>query len=574
MQAITPPFRLPRTLEILLGVVVLFELIAPFITKTYGVDGRLQVNMIAQFTHLVSEGALFPRWVPEGFYGFGSSAFYFYPPVMLYLASIFRIVFRFTNPYVLYQMTGLLATIASYYASRMFFSSVGASKYQVTIGAILFAFGPFRLADLYGRSNLATHVAYVFIPLIWYGLVEIVRRKDSRRVTRIVHLAISSALLALTNVPTALASGVCIVLAGILFRKRLTWSMILDISIAASIAAGLCAFHFLSAITFGPYANLASLDGGDPQFILLQLFRQSSVPALYYLGLLYIPVPIIALHYWLSRTSQKTSSEVELITVQIGLAIAALTLFLEMPYISLPVWRYIPVFKLIQFGWRFYPHFVLFSSAIVAVAATMSIRGAAHRVTWIWAIGAIGPAMLITFSLHLFAHSSRPLEDAIEYRPINSMPNDNFIKRLPPNQAVFFPVSVEMNRIYSPHEQDSPAIADYQDREQVLRTISKASLEEYQVRLTGSRMVTFHRFYWPAWHLYVNDQEIPSHPDSIGRAAANLPAGHYTATWKLERTPLETAGLWISGITWIGVLIFVGIGLIHSRVKKKDTLAP
>jgi hypothetical protein len=114
-------FRLPRALEILLALVVVLELIAPFTTNTYGIDGRLQVNMIGQFTRLVSEGVLIPRWVPDGFHGFGAASFYFYPPVMLYMASIIRILFGLTDPYALYQMTGLAATVASFFTARILF---------------------------------------------------------------------------------------------------------------------------------------------------------------------------------------------------------------------------------------------------------------------------------------------------------------------------------------------------------------------------------------------------------------------------------------------------------------------
>jgi hypothetical protein len=42
--------RLPKVLEILLGIVVALELVAPFFAKSYGVDGPSQLNMIRQFT--------------------------------------------------------------------------------------------------------------------------------------------------------------------------------------------------------------------------------------------------------------------------------------------------------------------------------------------------------------------------------------------------------------------------------------------------------------------------------------------------------------------------------------------
>jgi hypothetical protein len=550
------PFRFPRIFHLLLALAVLLELIIPFTTKTYGVDGHLQVNMIDQFTHLVSEGVLIPCWVPDGFHGFGATTFYFYPPVMLYLATFFKILIGQADPFTLYQMSGLAATIGSFFSARILLKSIGSEKYQINMGALLYAFAPFRLADLYGRSNLATHVAYVFIPLVWYGLIEIVRKNDSRRVERIVPLGISCALLALTNIPAVLATAVCIAIAALVVRKYLTMQATIDASIAALIGVGLCAYHFFSAISLGPYSHLSDLDGGDPQFILLHLFIQTSIPALYYIILLYAAIAIIAFAYWRSRKSRDNKmNNTERIVVQVGFAIVALTIYLETPYVSLPAWRYLPIFKLIQFGWRFYSHFVLFVAVLVGVAYSNPMRRAAKSALWVWILGALCPATLLVLSLHIFPHTSRPLEDPLEYRPVYSAPSDDFVNQLPGKKVNFIPVIEEMTRVYQPHRMDPPAVAEFEDGEKIARVIAKPYFEEYDVNLHGRRKVTFHRFWWPTWHLYINNHEIISQPDSIGRAATMLPEGDYTIKWQLEKTPLELAGLWISEMTLCGIAL-------------------
>jgi hypothetical protein len=90
------------------------------------------------------------------------------------------------------------------------------------------------------------------------------------------------------------------------------------------------------------------------------------------------------------------------------------------------------------------------------------------------------------------------------------------------------------------------------------------------VSLRQSHTVTFHRFYWPYWHLYGDGNEIPTRPDSIGRATAMLPAGQYAATWELERTPLERDGLWISGITAAGIFLFFAASYGKKRIRKRS----
>ena len=90
------------------------------------------------------------------------------------------------------------------------------------------------------------------------------------------------------------------------------------------------------------------------------------------------------------------------------------------------------------------------------------------------------------------------------------------------------------------------------------------------VNLTGAHRVTFHRFYWPMWHLFVQNAALRTWPDSIGRTVADLPGGHYQATWKLEKSWQERAGYWISGLALI-VCAVMGIGLLRSRVRVKTS---
>ncbi|HEX5316419.1 MAG TPA: hypothetical protein VFX22_07195, partial [Candidatus Kapabacteria bacterium] len=59
-----PTNRLPKALEVLFGVVVLLELIAPFTPRSYGLDGGYHLIWIQQFSELFVHGTLMPRWSP------------------------------------------------------------------------------------------------------------------------------------------------------------------------------------------------------------------------------------------------------------------------------------------------------------------------------------------------------------------------------------------------------------------------------------------------------------------------------------------------------------------------------
>jgi hypothetical protein len=115
------------------------------------------------------------------------------------------------------------------------------------------------------------------------------------------------------------------------------------------------------------------------------------------------------------------------------------------------------------------------------------------------------------------------------------------------------------------HQNDVPALASLSGNERVELAAQSLTSETFEATLKSPRTVTFHRFYWPAWRLYSNGQELKTWPDSIGRATADLPAGNYEAIWKLERSPLEQAGLWVSVLTVAGIIAIMAAGRVRRR---------
>ncbi len=53
-------FRMPKVLTVLLGMVVFLALLTPFVSTSYGLDGRYHLYWIQQFTTLNAEESYFP----------------------------------------------------------------------------------------------------------------------------------------------------------------------------------------------------------------------------------------------------------------------------------------------------------------------------------------------------------------------------------------------------------------------------------------------------------------------------------------------------------------------------------
>ena len=539
--------RLPRPLEIILAVVVLLELAAPFFDKSYGVDGPSQLNLVAQFAHLFSHGVLFPRWAPQGVFGFGIGSFYFYPPITFYIGGLVHVVSGIEDAHVLYQMTGLVATILCFFSARPLLRALGGTNYAVNVGALLYSFAPLQIAELYSRSSLSSHVAYIFVPLVWYGLLAIAGRTRLKRVPAIVVLGVSSALSALTSVPLTLAMIICIAIVALTALPNLRKETYINAIMTGFLALALAAFHFMAVLSARPYAQLQDLTVVNPEYLLTDLLHGTDLAAGYHVGILYLTWILVALALW--RTREKLSARERTVSIMV-LAVGTFIALMEIPFISQPLLAHVSPFTLIQGSWRFYVQFLIAGVAVLAVAKTPVMQRTASAIAWIWVLGAIGPALLILFNLHIFPHVEFKGTDPTEYLPVYT---------IHAQKQGYGQIEA--------HQDDPVLITKLESGEHLQSQRNTPKLEIVTAKLNAPHLVTFHRFYWPFWHLYANGHEIPSRPDSLGRAAVTLPAGNYTATWQLERTPLETAGLWISGISWACVLFFFGIGFVRKRVR-------
>ncbi|MDP4200297.1 MAG: hypothetical protein Q8922_10275 [Bacteroidota bacterium] len=524
-------FRLPRWLEVVLAIVVLLQLVAPFVAHTYGTDGPTHMYWTTRFGEMLSQGVLVPRWVPSGFRGYGSPAFYFYPPVYFYASNLVKVVLQIGEPYMIMQMTGLLLTIASFGTTWFLLRTVGAPRYQALIGSSLYAFAPFRIAELYSRTSLPAHLSYVFLPLLWCGLYLIISRENGR--SGVILTGVSAALMFLSSIPLTVGTLALLPLVAIAEREQLTPIVLRRIAAAVALCLGLTAYQLISIATYKNDIQLAILTR-IPDYLILDVLHGRMLPAFYHYALLYLSAAILAVVYFRPRTRQ-TLTPTERNVLRGGLVIIACFAFLDTPIVSEPIWSAVSLIA--QGTWRNYIYFLLFAAVVTGTMHSKVLRTSATFITALWCFGALLPLALILTDAHFYRHDPGRTGDTPEYLP--KAASLNFLTSVVP-AAPQDPLPAEDSRARSP----------------------------------GGDTVTYHRFYWPAWHLYANDSEIRTWPDSVGRARAAIPAQPSRLFWRLERTPLEQAGLWISGLTVGALLVAGGIGLVRSSVSRRNTSTP
>ena len=525
------PLRLPRWLVVLIVLVVALEIIAAFAAKSYGVDAPTHMYWSSRFFEMLQSGEFIPRWSPQGFQGYGSPAFYFYPPLYFYFTSAIRFVFGLADPLRLLQLSGLLLTIACFFSSRYFLRVIGADKYPATIGAFLYAFAPFRLAELYSRTSLPAHLGYVFLPILWCGLYQLFSPQTERR--GILLAGASLALLFLSTIPLTIGTVGIIGLLCIVERKRLTARIARNLALAALLCIGLIAYQVASILEYRSHVHLAALTR-VPDFLFLHMMNLTMLPAVYHFVLIYLPGVMLVLVYLFRGRFSEQLTQREVTVLRLSVTVFAIFIFLDLPIVSVPIWPYISV--LVQGTWRSYIYFLMIPAVATAVATTATMRKSVTFIVALWSLGAILPLVLILADIHFYSHDAGRTGDTNEYLPKDA--SISIVQSEPVQTKVSSNQPVIVSSVQSP------------------------------VGIT----TTFHQFYWPAWHLYVGGMEIPTRPDSVGCAVATLRNVATHLHWELEQTPLERAGLWISGLTILGIASTLGIGLVrHGVLRSRPT---
>ncbi len=162
----------------LLSVIPLLDLSHPGLPITH--DGQDHVARIANFYLSLEQGNLLPRWAGNLNWGYGHPVMMFLYPLPSYLASFFHFLkFSYTDSLkIIFGATYVLSGFAMFFWIRNFLGRIPAF-----ISAIIYLYSPYRFVDLYVRGAIGEHVAFMFVPLIFYFLLKLSRGKTFSVIT-------------------------------------------------------------------------------------------------------------------------------------------------------------------------------------------------------------------------------------------------------------------------------------------------------------------------------------------------------------------------------------------------------
>lgn len=192
---------------LLLAVSAAFCIAPLLIHQTLMVSHDIKFHLFQsdQFYKSLSSGAFIPKWALEANNGYGSANFLFYSPFSYYVVAFFHTFI----PSLIFSM--IAAIWSSFFLSGLsMFLMVKkfSGKKTGLLCAILYQVFPFHVIDLYLRGTLGELFGFIWFPLIFTYLNEILAGKKKRAV--FIGLSLSYAGLILTHLVSAFIVSVII----------------------------------------------------------------------------------------------------------------------------------------------------------------------------------------------------------------------------------------------------------------------------------------------------------------------------------------------------------------------------
>ena len=520
-----------------------------FILPINGTDGWIHLNWIEQFSSLFRDGIIYPRWMPASFSGYGSAAFYFYPPLPYWTGAILSLVMPFASLNALYFSITFLGSLLSVFTFRAYLKELGIANEASLIGALLYGFGAYRILDIFSRNAMSEQFAMIFLPLIFLAIEVSLRKSNKQSLKVYILFVIGFCGAVVSNIPLATLAALSAITYYLSRVRKETLSSILPLCIGVIGSLILLGIYLLPLILLRPQAHFEHLFQFGPGF------GAGKVSASFFLTLVFMDLRITTVAMILSgalclfflfrytKISSTPSRKQLAITYSCLLALGLIT---QIPYFGYYLHSKVFPFTLLQFYFRWN---ILLSFVVAATVAFFLSENIYKRFSF-FIVSALTIAIVAVTVLQFLnpanPHSIEKHYDVEEYLP--------------------YSVDKYGNLLHTWLDADSS-----KNFATPMDGISVGKIDPYHYRITASldsaRRFTLHQFYWKQWKLTNQTGiEIPSIPDSFGRITFTLPQGHHIYSYDLTTSQAEIYG----GILSIfGALSLLSVIVLNVRLTRQ-----
>ncbi len=571
----------------------LIPAILPFLTPGYfwnANDARHDAYFIFEYDRALRDGVLFPRWSPDFTFGYGYPFFNIYAPLATQVGEFLHLLgLGFTQAVEgVFILSIILSALAMYGFVREWLG-----PWPAFVAAVAYVYAPYHLFDMYQRAAMAESFAFVWMPLVLWGIRAC---SQGPRWKRIVGLGLAYAGLMLTsNLVAVLFTPLVVAYALVLlsrpgdsWRRRL--GALVAMAMGGVIGLGLSAWFWLPALLEFKYVNQDQWYGGYYDFhrhfvYFFQLFSPHwgfgiSVPGpddaiSYQLGLVPYFLALGGVYLLMQRRGRVSRREGWLF---VGVVLGATFLSTGA---SAWWWDHVPGVSFAQFPWRYLMLTVLGLSVLAALGVVQVDRAQAR-----WAVAA-ALLLILGSAPYLKVEVVSPLP---EQGPVglpalmrfqaseDEMTGVTTFATDIPHWSGLAEIMVRgqdvRTRVEFGHVQRDPGL-----EVEVLGYRSNEDRIRYRADGPG-HVIVFNRAMYPGWTAYIYDgsgrelQRVISWremrvTDPYGLVTVPVPEGEHVLVLRFEDTPPRRTGKAITLITLLALLLGTGMTTYHRRGRKK-----
>jgi hypothetical protein len=541
----------------------------------YGLNGlgdiRWHITWVQHFAKQLAEGIWYPRWLAGTNFGYGSPTFVFYPPFVYYVGSLFRLIGLNSEQTMtaLFSLPLFLSGVTFYIYSR---SKWG--KIPGTFGALFYMSCPAIISAI-NFGNLTNLWAYPWIPLGLYLTDRSLVKPKGR-----ISLALFATIVALTHTPSLLIYTIAWFVY-VLFRlSDKPFQEVMLTFIHGIMGLGIASFYLWPAIFEQKFVNLDYQFGSMGGFLMLQTSHLINN------GWSDIVVKnIAALIIFVVISISICRREKTVITNTLLWLTFTVIVFFMISSWSEAIWQSSQTLLRIQRSGRLFGLFYLGVAALCALA----IR-AILQLNWKWRIFPfvlILSILLTNFhygygltrqspGLHLPTKGtvfirewmeialsdpdSDKLIDVPEYRPL--LQNASYSPTVRETYKNFDQPYIEGGNAYFPVPKIGEAkISLISGEASVDIKEWKSYQRTFEIAATKPSTIRIRTYYYPAWHLYLNEQSYPLNMSEDGTINFEIQPGSYQVKLNYHLTKAFIQGIVLSIISLFSLIILDGLVL-------------
>ena len=518
-------------------------------------DMKWHLTWLQHFYKELTEGIWYPRWLSGTNYGYGSPTFVFYPPLVYYLGSLFKFIGLSTENTVtlLFSLALFLSGFNFYLFGRNYWG-----KLPSFVGALFYMSTPYLAFDIYYRSGLASIFVQAWIPLLLLTTRKtLVNQKIS------IGLAISWLLIALTHTVSLLLCAIIYCFYILLLLPEKGFKNILNLILSTIFGWWLSSIYSIPVILEKSFVNINILKD------VLGSFRYSLIGT----GLPIFPVnlqelvniPYIFIHQCLSVItlgvivlfSTKDNNTLKYDAI-LWLVIAIILAFL-ISGLSEFIWESSSILQMAQFPWRF----LQFFSVIGAIMCTLALKTAIDTKFSIKLLTILFVLVLMLANLRYgyqlsrsfitLNYSGKGKTEHLNYiRTILKSPYNNNLRDVPEYRPLLDELALNPPKPIP----NQPKLSVLKGEASIDVQKWFSYLREFTVNANMSSRIRIRTYYYPGWHLYVDNHLYPINKHIDGTITFDIPSGTYFIKLIYQKTTAFILGITVSIISFIFLLTY------------------